>query len=156
VEEVWKNSFKWGARAIVLLKPLLGDLRNRLFPPPTLQYSRHFSSHHFSATELKDGLVFRNEALSILVTDCSHLQRLHYPFLSVSNPAGGSLSIHRIETCSSSTQLRSLAHNNEGGLSHPAQTNINHHSCEFLRSSFPFAKVYGVYPTYIVIIMHSS
>jgi hypothetical protein len=143
VEEVWKNSFKWGARAIVLLKPLLGDLRNRLFPPPTLQYSRHFSSHHFSATELKDGLVFRNEALSILVTDCSH-------------PAGGSLSIHRIETCSSSTQLRSLAHNNEGGLSHPAQTNINHHSCEFLRSSFPFAKVYGVYPTYIVIIMHSS
>jgi hypothetical protein len=76
--------------------------------------------------------MFRDQALTILVTDSSHLQRLHYSVLSVSNPAGGSLLIHRIETCSSSTQLRSLAHNNEGELSHPAQTNIMDPSCEFL------------------------
>jgi hypothetical protein len=59
--------------------------------------------------------MFRIEALIVSVTRCSHMQRLSF-FVSVL------LLAHRNETCSSSTQLRSLAHNKEGELSHPAQT----------------------------------
>jgi hypothetical protein len=78
--------------------------------------------------------MFQNEPLTSPATIYSDLRKPRFssPSVSESPVAYLELLIHRIETCMMQlfTQLRSLAHNKEGELSHPAQTNIiNNHSC---------------------------